>query len=243
MVEMIVQHGLVPVGHLPASGGALADHLNHGAAIQPRFFRKMQRFGKPLDQPGDGNLVAHLGHLSRARLANPAAELGIGFHHRQGGVEGVLITAAHDRKLPVLGPRLTTRNRRIDEIQARVLGGGIHLFGDLGRYGGVIDKDRALGHAAKGPVVAHTNAAQVIVIADASHHDFCSLGGFARGGGHAPAVVFHPSLGLGPCPVIDTDVMPRRLQVPRHRIAHHAKAKECQFRHCLSPFHCLAPDF
>ena len=42
----------------------------------------MQRFGQPLDQACNGDLVAHLGHLTRTTVADPAAQLGVDVHHR-----------------------------------------------------------------------------------------------------------------------------------------------------------------
>jgi hypothetical protein len=43
----------------------------------------------------------------------------------------------------------------------------MELAGDLGRGGGVIDEDGALGHAGKRPVDVDGDLAQVIVVADA----------------------------------------------------------------------------
>ncbi len=113
MVKFVVQHGLIAVCHLPGSSGALADHFDHGPPVQPGFFGKMQRLRQALHHTGDGNLVAHLGHLARATVANPAANLGINLHHGERAIKGALIATAHDGQLGVFRARLSTRDRRI----------------------------------------------------------------------------------------------------------------------------------
>ncbi len=103
---MIVQHGLVAVHHLPASCSALADDLNHRAPVQTRLVREMQRLTQALNQPRNGNLVAHLGHLPRTAVANPTTDPGIGINDGFCLVIGGLIATTHDGQHPVLGTSL-----------------------------------------------------------------------------------------------------------------------------------------
>ena len=189
MLERIVQHGFIAVRHLPASRGALADHLDYGAPVKSCLLSEMQRLGEPLHKARDGNLVAHLGHLPGTGLADAPAELCVGVHHGFGRVIGGLIAAAHDRELAVFRPRLSARNRCVHKTQPAVARLAIKLFGHLGRNRRVIDKDGALLHPREGPVGAEADAAQVVVIAHAGHHEIRAAGGVARGRGASPAML------------------------------------------------------
>jgi hypothetical protein len=146
----------------------------------------------------------------------------------------------------MIGPRLTARDRRIDKAEPACLGGLIKLGRDLGRDRGVIDKDRARAHARERPVGAKADAAQIVIIADAGHHERGPLCGLARRRGVPSAMLGRPFFGLGRRAVIDADIMPRRRQVARHGIAHHTQSQKCQFCHVvflLLRCRCLGRDF
>ncbi len=145
------------------------------APSMPGLLTKEQRLGQALDEARDADLVHHLGDLARATVAEALADAGIGVDHRFGlGVIG-LGAAAHHRKRAVFGPRLPARDRRVDEAEAEFGGLGRQLARHLGRDGGVIDEDRALGHAGKGAIRPEADRAQVIVIADTGHHESGTL--------------------------------------------------------------------
>ena len=78
----------------------------------------MKRFAQPLNQAGNGNLVAHLGHLACAAVADTAANAGIGLDHRLCLFKGLDIAATHHRQNAVLRARLPTRDRRIHKRNA-----------------------------------------------------------------------------------------------------------------------------
>ena len=106
MFEMVVDHRLIAVGHLPASGGTLADHFDNCAPVQTRFLGKMQCLGQRLHQSRYRDLVAHLGFLARTGVTDPAAHLGIDFHHGEGLVVSRLFPATHDRQGAIFRARL-----------------------------------------------------------------------------------------------------------------------------------------
>lgn len=174
----------------------------------------MQRLGQALDQTGNGNLVAHLGLLSRAAFTQAAARLGVYFHDRQRAVKGTLVTATHDRQHTVLGPCLSARHRRIDKADLRRIGSGVELGGHLRRNGGVIDKDRAAGHPLERAIVAQADRPQVVVIAHTGHHEFGTFGRLERRFGHLAAVILDPVLRLGGGAVIDGYVVTRLCRCP-----------------------------
>ena len=106
----------------------------------------MHRLRQSLNQSGYGDLVTHLGHLARATVPNPAAELGIDVHHWLSPVIVALISTTHDGKLAILGPGLTAGHRRVDKCDAFGLCCRIKLAGDGGGNSRMIHKSAALGH-------------------------------------------------------------------------------------------------
>ncbi len=217
--------------HLPTAGGTLADDLDHLGNGQTGLFGKVQRFRQALHQPGNGDLVAHLGQLPRAGGPHEPADLGIGGNHRLGPGIVLGITAAHDGKLAVLGPGLSARNRRIYKTQPGFAGQCRQFARDSGRDRGVIDKDRTPVHAGKGASLAPADLPQVIVIADTGHDELCPLGRFARGGGGATLVLADPGLGLGGGAVPDSDLVSGGGKMASHRKAHHSKSQKSHSRH------------
>src|SRR5690606_4648605 len=166
-VELAVLHGLVAVRHLPRTGRALADDLDHRLDVEPGLFGEVEAFGEALDEAGDADLVYHLGKLAGARGAEAAADAGIGRDHRLGAGIVRFRAAAHDREDAVLRPRLAAGDGRIDEADRGGRRRRGEFAGDRGRDRGVIDEDRARGHAPEGAFGAGAYGAQVIVIADA----------------------------------------------------------------------------
>ena len=118
MVEFVGQHSLVPVGHLPASGGTLADDLDHGFAVEACLLCKVQCCGQPLYLAGNGDLVAHLGHLASTAFTDAASHFGVASDDRLGRAIAVLRATEHDRQLPVFSTSMDTGNRCINITNA-----------------------------------------------------------------------------------------------------------------------------
>src|SRR5262249_34621570 len=128
--------------------------------------------------------------------------------------------------------RLPARHRRVDEIEAALLGLAVELARDLGRRGGVVDEHRALAHAGIGTLRPHRDLAHVVVVADAHHDEVLPGGGLLRGGGGAPAILLRPLLGLGGGAVVDGELVPALvLEMSGHGIAHDAQAEKRHLRH------------
>jgi osmotically-inducible protein OsmY len=75
-----------------------------------------------LHQPGDRDLVDHLGQLPGAAVADARHRLGEVHRQRLHRVERRGVAAAHDRQRAVDCPGLAARDRRVDELQGRVPG-------------------------------------------------------------------------------------------------------------------------
>ena len=164
--------------------------------------------------------------------AQQLAHARIGRDHRLGAAVGRRIAAAHHGEHAVLGAGLAAGHRRIDEIEAALLRLGVKLARDLGRGGGVIDEHRALAHAVERAVVAERDLAHVVVVADAHHHEVLAGRGLLRRRGFLAAVLRDPFVGLGGGAIVDGDLVAALvLEMPGHRIAHHAEAEKCHFRH------------
>ena len=221
----------MPVRHLPASGGALADDLADGAPVQPGLLGEVQRLGKSLHKAGDRDLVAHLRQLPGADLADAAAQLGVGRHHRLRPVVGVPGAAAHDRQLAVLGPGLAAGDRRVDEVESRIRRLRLKLPGHPGRDGGVVDEERARLHSREGAVVAKADAAQIVVVSDAGHDESRPRSRLPRRRRALAAMLLDPFLRLGGGAVVDPHLVARRLEMARHGVAHDPEPEKCQLRH------------
>src|SRR3546814_20609435 len=79
--------------------------------------------------------------------------------------------------------------------------------GDFRGGGGVVDEDRALAHPGEGAVVAEDDAAQVVVVADATEHQIGARGGLARRRRRLAAMLLRPFLGLRRRTVVDGDLV------------------------------------
>src|SRR5215468_11430062 len=72
-VELALDHGVGAVVHLPGLRGALRDDLDQLRAIEPGLLREVHALREALQQPGDADLVNHLGQLTRADRAHQHA--------------------------------------------------------------------------------------------------------------------------------------------------------------------------
>jgi hypothetical protein len=204
--------------------------------VAERFF---ERLGQPLNDPGDAELIDHLGELPGARGADQVDRPGISVDHRPGALEILLAAAAHDRECAILRPRLAAGDRRVDGADAALRAGGEELAGDHGRRGGVVDEEAAGSEPGEGPLLAQGHGAQVVVVADAGKGHLGALGGGARRRGARtamPSMLRDPGLGLGFCPVIDRDLVPGGGDMPGHGIAHHAEPDEGDLGHASPLF-------
>src|ERR1700722_10924326 len=74
-----------------------------------------------------------------------------------------------------------------------------------------------------------------MVVADAGHDEILALGRLFRRRRAFAAVLGHPFFRLGGGTVVDGDLVPAfRLEMPGHRVAHHAEAYECDLCHFVS---------
>src|SRR5262249_51304999 len=146
---------------------------------------------------------------------------------------GLGIAAAHDREHAVFSARLAARHRCVNKAEARLLCLGIKRTRDFCRSGCMVDEHRAFLHTMERAVRPERHLAQIIVIADATHHEILACGCCFGRWRAAPAVLRDPFLGLRGGAVVDGDfVSALAPEMPRHRISHDAKTKKCDF-HCL----------
>ena len=193
---------------------------------------EVQRFGQPLHDAGDANLVHHLGELAGAGRAHQVAGARISGDHLLGPRKRLRLAAAHHREHAVLGAGLAAGDRRIDEIEAAPFGFGVQFARDLRRRGGVIDEDRALARAGEHAVLAEHHFAQVVVVADAGHDEILAFGRLPRRRRALAAELRDPFVGLGGGAVIDGDVVAALgLQMAGHRVTHDAQADKRHLRH------------
>ena len=160
---LTVEHGLVAVLHLPRLRGALGDDVDHRAPVETGGLGEVQALGEPLHQPGDADLVDHLGQLPRPALPEQPHRAAVVAHRRLGPGERRLLAPDHDRQHTVLGTRLTTRDRGVEEGEAVSGGGGVQLAGERGGGGGVIDE-----HAAPSPIAPNAPLSPVVTLRTSS---------------------------------------------------------------------------
>ena len=156
----------------------------------------MNAFRQALDQARDADLVDHLGQLAGAGRAEPLAHPRIGRDHRLGAGIGIFRAAAHHRQHAVFRAGLAAGHRRIDELESSLGRRGVELARDLGGSRGVVDEGRAFLHAGEGAVGAERDRAQIIVVADAAHHEILAFGGGLRRRRGAAAELVGPFLRL-----------------------------------------------
>ena len=123
---------------------------------------------------------------------------------------------------------------RVHKLQAQVARCSAEFARDGGRGRGVVHKHGAFAHAGKSAVGAQGDAAQIVVIADATKHDVSLRRRFTRGAGMVmgpahtggSAKLGHPGLGLGAAAVVDGDAVTGARQVASHGVAHDAQAQK-----------------
>ena len=196
----------------------------------------MDAFREALDQARDADLVDHFGQLARAGRPEQLAHAGIGRDHRLGAGIGFGAAAAHHGQHAVFRTGLAAGHRGVDELETGLGGGGIEFAGDLGGGGGVVDEGGALLHAGESAVRAEGDRAQVIVVADAAHHEILAFrGGFGGGCGLA-AELLRPGLGFGRSPVENRDLVTTFFhQMACHGKTHHAETEKSDFSHVCNP--------
>src|SRR5215472_10203015 len=235
-VELAGRHGLVTVFHLPGLRRSLGDGGDQLLDIEVGALGKMQRLGESLHEPGDADLVTHLGELAGAGGAHQVAGTRIGRDNLFSSPKWLRVAAAHHGERAVFRSGLATRHRGINGIEAALAGGGIEFAGDLGGCGRVIDEHRAFCNAMKGAIRPEHNLAHIVVVADAGHDEILTLGGGPRGRRGTPAELGHPLLGLGGGAIVDCNVVTTLdLEMTGHRIAHHAKSEKRNLCHEAPP--------
>ena len=145
-----------------------------------------------------------------------------------------LLAAAHNGQLAVLGARLTAGNRRVDKTDSLFRQSRGDLARDIGRRGGVVDKDRALRHAVDRAIGTGDHVAHTGIVADASQDNLLALGCLGRRRGGAAAVLGHPGLRFFGIAVINRDVMAFGGQVAGHGVAHDPQAQKRNFHEAIS---------
>ena len=230
-IELTPGHRHPAVGHLPGAGRALRDGVDHLLDVESGPAGEVDPLGQALDQPGDADLVDHLGALSAARPAQQRHRLGIGGDHGLGPVEVGLIAAAHHGEHAVLGAGLTPGNRRVHEPDAPLGRRGVQLLGQISRSGGVVHQNRPGSHRLQYAPLASGDRADVIVVAHAHEHELGTGCRAGRGGGGRAAMLVHPVLGLRRRAVVDRRAVPCRNQVTGHRVAHDPQPHERAISH------------
>ncbi|MGY4470659.1 hypothetical protein ACVWWK_006368 [Bradyrhizobium sp. LB9.1b] len=96
----------------------------------------------------------------------------------------------------------------------------------------MVDEGRALFHAGERAVGADRDRAQIIVVANAAHHEILALGCSLRRRRGLAAKLVRPFLRLGRGAVVDGDLMaPFFHEVSGHGEAHDAETEESDFSH------------
>ena len=85
-IELAVEHGLIAVLELPALRCALRDHLGGFACSRPACTAKFSP-SEVLNQPGNEDLIDHLGELAIADRAHMRHRAAVMRHHRLGARE------------------------------------------------------------------------------------------------------------------------------------------------------------
>jgi hypothetical protein len=190
----------------------------------------------PSDQPGNADLVDHLGQLAGTRGSQKLAHPGIGGDHRLGAGIGVFAAAAHHRQHTVFRAGLSARDWRIDEFEAALGRLGVEFACDLGRGGGVIDESSTLLQARECAIGADRDRAQVMVIADACHDKILALGGGLRRRGGFSAEFLGPCFGLGSGPVEYRHLVATfGDEMSCHGETHNAETEKSDFGHVFNP--------
>ena len=186
----------------------------------------MNGFGEALDHAGDGDLVDHLGQLAGAGRAHQLHGLRVTHENRLDPRQRRRVAPGHDAELAVLGPRLASGDRRIDETGPLPRGQLRHLAGHTGRSGGVIDDDGAGAQRRQG---RGDDRPHIVVIADAQDEELRARGRVPDRRGEPTARGLRPGLRLAGRAVVAGDLVAALDQMARHGPAHHAQPRESDF--------------
>ena len=206
-VELVIDHGLAAIVHLPGPRRALGNDLQHERHVEARLEAHVQRLGQPLQQAGYRDLVHHLGELPVAGRAQQRHRAPVAGHRRAGALEGLAVTAAHNGEDAVLRPGLAAGDRRIDAGDAAFSAFRVKLARKVGGSGGVVHIHRARPDAGEDAVIAVNDAAHVIVVADAGEHDVRAFRRLAGRCGGAASMRGGPVFGLFAGAVVDGDLV------------------------------------
>src|SRR6266699_1954566 len=158
-------------------------------------------------------------------------------------LESSSVASHHDGELPVFGTRLTSGDRRIEEIETALFRLGGELPRHFRRSGGMVDENRAFGHLLKRAVRPQRDFAQVRIVADAGEHDGCPFCRFGRSVRESSIVLAYPRLGLGSAAVVDVKLVAALVhELSCHRKAHHAETDKREFAHCSPPLRFFSPS-
>jgi hypothetical protein len=230
-VELVAHHRVPAVLEVPRVRGTLRHSVEDAVHVETRLEAEGQGFGRALDRGRAQDLIDHLGELSATGGAEVRDRPGERIEHRLGAREHVGVAPAHHRERAVLGARLPTGHRCIDEADAALVADRMELTGQRGGSRRVIDERRTGGHAGEGTLVAEHDSAHVVVSTDACEHERCTLGREPGRGRGPTAVLGDPPLCLVGAAVEHCDVMSRRSEVPSHRKAHDAETDEPHTSH------------
>ena len=187
---------------------------------------EVQALGQALQQAGDADLVDHLRQLAGPNWPDQRNRLRIGLQDRPRALEHPGITADHDGQLAVLGACLAAGQRRIEEPDLPLSGGGVQVARQRRGRRGVINEDRSGRHRLQNAVVAERYLPHVVVVADATEHDIGTIGRIGRRGRAAAGVLLEPAIGLVRTAVEDDDVVTAHRKVAGHRVPHDAEPYE-----------------
>ncbi len=199
----------------------------------------MDSLGQALDKAGDADLVDHLGELAGTGGAKQLAHPGVRRDHGLSLFVGGLSAAAHHGQHAVFCASLAAGDRCIDELKAALGRLRVELPGNLGRSGGVIDKNGAGLHARERAVGTDRDRAQVVIVADAGHHEILAFRRGLRRGGRLAAEFPGPGLRFCRVAIVHRDVMTTfGNEMPRHGESHDAETEKCDFCHSVRSLNC-----
>ena len=171
-------------------------------------------------------MIDHFGELTCARLTHQ----GVSARERHGSWFGRFkngsITTTHDGEQTILSAALTSRNGRVNEIQAKRFGRSVKLARHIGGGRGVVHQSSAFFHASQSAVCTEYDSAQIFIVADAAKNDVGIFHGFSgrRGMRRLAAVgkLLAPCRCFGRAAVVNGHCVASAGQVTRHGIAHDA---------------------
>ena len=204
--------------------------------VEAGLLGEMDALGQPLHQPGDADLVDHLGELAGARGARAACRRA---RRRRSPARRRANGAASPPHITVSAPfsraGLAARDRRIDEVEAA-------LLAPRRRARARPRPRRWCGRRTPRPCPCRrrrrlspsvTSRRSLSLPTQHKTKSWPAAASFGVCGALA-AELADPLLGLGGGAVVDGDVVAALvLEMPGHRVAHDAEAEKRHFRHRL----------